>query len=124
MTEGIDISCAQFTVEVKTGPSAFRLSWPTDPYFGLVKNPVLLAYKDVAELMEVALSHQPDFLDTSRLNFLLDQFERCAKGQGQDWPSMPVLQLRGGELKFVDGRHRCQALSVLGASRLPVLVTQ
>lgn len=83
-----------------------------------------MVYKDVDELTEIALFNQPDFLDPNRLHFLLTEFESCASAQGKAWPAMPVLQFRGGEFQFVDGRHRCQALARLGATRIPVLVTR
>jgi len=122
MNANVDIRTAQFVVEAKGGPSPYRLSWPTDRYYDLVRAPVQVVQMDLSDLTTAARLVAPGFPEAARLAFVMHWFVTAAAGERHDWPSLPVLTRKGGELTFVDGRHRCEALEVLGAARLPVIV--
>lgn len=122
MSEGLDIYSAQFVVQFKTGPSRYRLGWPKDRYYGLVKGPIDVLWLSSEKLLDIALEGQPNFLNSQRLTYVLGQFEDCAEGRRPDWPALPVLVKQGEDMEFIDGRHRCTALANLGAATIPVLV--
>lgn len=123
MSEGIDIQTAQFVVEVKGTSSPFRLSWPQDKYYGLVRNPVLIEFMDASELVALCRKEAPEFPDTARLEIQVNKFTQRCKQSGEQWPSLPILERSSAGFNFVDGRHRCEALYQLGATRIPVLIT-
>lgn len=122
MSSSVDIQAAEFLVEVKTGESPFWLTWPTDKYYGLVRSPVQVFQMDASELTRLARRDALDFPDVKRLQFQMTWLSAAAAGGRADWPALPVLARKGSGLEFVDGRHRCEALEILGATRIPVIV--
>lgn len=121
MTGSADDQIATFLVEMKKGEKLLRLSWPRDMYYGLVQQPVRIVCVDASELNRLA-QLTPGRLDEARLAVQTAWFTDASAGKRTDWPGLPVLTLTSEGLEFVDGRHRCAALTALGAERIPVLV--
>lgn len=122
MSSSIDIRTAEFLVEIKSGQASFRLAWPDDKYYDLVRSPVQVLQMDASELTKLARWDAADFPDVRRLQFQMTWFTSASAGARVDWPALPVLARKGAGLTFVDGRHRCEALEILGALRIPVIV--
>ena len=124
MSDFLDFSTAEFLVELKsTANITYRLRWPQDRYYGLVKSPVRVLHMEVERLVALTLLSGEEFPDKERLASLKLWLTEAAAGRRNDWPALPVLSANGaGEFEFVDGRHRCKALEELGATRVPVIV--
>jgi hypothetical protein len=122
MVEGIDFYSTEFIVETHSETEFFRLKWPQDRYYGFVRNPVQVFHIDAIRLVNLARKDGFHVPDVDRLLFLKNWFVKAAGGSCDDWPALPVLSRVGNELEFVDGRHRCEALLILGATRIPVIV--
>lgn len=119
----LDLATAEFVVEVKaTSAARLKLSWPQDAYYDLVRSPVTILQMEATQLFALAQAAQPTYPDTARVEALKTWFVDAAAGTRRPWPAMPVLLENGGELTFVEGRHRCAALVELGAVRIPVIV--
>lgn len=118
----IDLSTAQFVVEGNDGSGEYRLVWPKESYYGLVRAPVQVLQMEASELTRLARLDTSGFPDVRRLRFHVSWFREAASGSRADWPALPVLVGQGGELEFIDGRHRCEALELLGPFRVPVIV--
>lgn len=122
MISSVDIQAAEFLVEAKTGERPLWLTWPDDKYYGLVRSPVQVFQMDASELTMLARLRTSDFPDVRRLQYQLSWLSTAAAGGRADWPALPVLARKGDGLEFIDGRHRCEALEILGATRIPVIV--
>lgn len=118
----IGLSTAQFVVEGNDGSGEYRLVWPRESYYGLVRSPVQVLQIEASELTRLARLDASDFPDVRRLQFHVSWFMEAVSGSRTDWPALPVLVRQGDELEFIDGRHRCEALELLGALRVPVIV--
>lgn len=120
MDEGIEVGRAEFVVESED--ATYRLGWPDDRYYGLVRNPVKILRMNTSQLVSLARATEPDFPDKARVGYLKGWFREVASGTRQDLPSLPVLSGPADELFFIDGRHRCEALAELGVEQIPIIV--
>lgn len=118
--EGNEVGRAEFVVESKD--ATYRLRWPDDRYYGLVRNPVKILRMNTAQLVSLARATAPDFPDRGRVGYLKEWLREVARGSRQDLPALPMLSGPADELFFIDGRHRCEALAELGVEQIPVIV--